>query len=982
MTSYNHAEFLRESIDSVLNQTYPEFELIIWDDASSDDSWFIINSYSDPRIRTIRNNTNQRWVANINKAISEVSTGEYIAIHTSDDIWEPEKLQKQVDFLDAHPQFGAVFTNAQTIDENGKRFKDKSHFYYKIFSQPNRSRYEWLNFFFYKGNALCHPSVLIRRKCHDDCGLYRNGFNQIDDFDMWVRLCLKYEIHVIPEKLVRFRVQSNEINTSGNRPDTRIRWQFEMLQVLEDYLKIPTYEELVKIFPAAQKYYRQDSCDIGYVLSMVALETTNDNPLFCLFGIKLLFDAINDPDRARKINQLYGFSQKDFITLTAKYDVFSTELKPYLYSQLSEKEQAVQTLTAQVVEKEQDVQSLSNQVAEWEQAVQSLSNQLVEREQAVQSLSNQIVDKEQQAAALQEQLAEGEQKAVDLQELLFKQGESTKALQTRLVAQEKKFKDVQAKAVEHGQQIKGLTTQLTEREQQVSSISMHKTSLQQELTGLKDHLNQREQILQDLNNNLLEIYSSTAWKIIQLMWKVRLWLAPKGTKRERFGRSLIRTLKNGYDFTRHSNPNAKVDQNLPVKIEASETNFQPMLVNDYENIRLPRRNQAIEKFLSYTHEQYPHNNHISHFILLPLFSTGGAELVALNFAHSIIEARIDSSILFIITDFNIIDHNYEIPNNVIFLNLNEFLNTSDRLEKKIFIYDLINTIKPSVIHNINSSVMWELIIERGNEIRNISKLFANIFCMQFDNTGNKIGYAESYLRAAIPYLDGLISDNQRFINDAINEYKLNNESSKFHILYTPTRVISEKEFTIIGKRLDNYDNRIKKSEQLRCIWAGRLDYQKRWDLFISIVRKCSFCEFDMYGKSVVDEDPILPNLPNLNFHGSYQSGSDVFLQNDYDVFIFTSQWEGLPTILLEAGIYGIPIIAPSVGGVGELVNNDTGYVLSEKPTIDDYVDALLSIKNNPQEAARRAKNMINFIHERYSWSGFIHGVNKLVGYLE
>jgi glycosyltransferase involved in cell wall biosynthesis len=278
--------------------------------------------------------------------------------------------------------------------------------------------------------------------------------------------------------------------------------------------------------------------------------------------------------------------------------------------------------------------------------------------------------------------------------------------------------------------------------------------------------------------------------------------------------------------------------------------------------------------------------------------------------------------------------------------------------------------------------MWELIIEKGNEIRNISKIFANIFCMQFDSTGNKIGYAESYLKNAIQYLDGLISDNKRFNNDAINVYKLNNDSNKFHTIYTPTRVISEKEFAIVENHLDNYEHRINKTKKLRCIWAGRLDYQKRWDLFISIVQKCSFCEFDMYGKSVVDKNPILPDLPNLNFYGSYLSSSDVYLKKEYDVFIFTSQWEGLPTILLEAGIYGIPIIAPSVGGVGELVNNETGYILSEKPTIDDYVDALLSIKNNPQEAARRAKNMINLIHERHNWSGFILNVNKLAGYLE
>jgi len=158
LTSYNHEKYLREAIESVLNQSFSDFELIIWDDASTDSSWEIINSYTDNRIRGFRNETNSRGT--INKSLLK-ARGEYIAIHHSDDIWEPSKLEKQVAFLDANPETGAVFTQALIIDENGDLFKDESHFYYKIFEQPVRSRYEWLNFFFFNGNALCHPSVLV-----------------------------------------------------------------------------------------------------------------------------------------------------------------------------------------------------------------------------------------------------------------------------------------------------------------------------------------------------------------------------------------------------------------------------------------------------------------------------------------------------------------------------------------------------------------------------------------------------------------------------------------------------------------------------------------------------------------------------------------------------------------------------------------------------------------------------------------------------
>ena len=143
---------------------------------------------------------------------------------------------------------------------------------------------------------------------------------------MWVRLCMKYEIHVLSEKLVRYRVRSNEMYTSGNRPETRIRNKFEYLQVLDNYLQIPTFTGLVKIFPAAQEYERKEDYDIGYILGRIALETS-ELEITQLFGLNLLFKALNDPKRARRINEIYGFTHKDFIALTAKYDIFSTELK-------------------------------------------------------------------------------------------------------------------------------------------------------------------------------------------------------------------------------------------------------------------------------------------------------------------------------------------------------------------------------------------------------------------------------------------------------------------------------------------------------------------------------------------------------------------------------------------------------------------------------------------------------------------------------
>ncbi len=324
LSSYNHEKFIRESIESTLNQTFADFELIIWDDASSDSSWHIISQYSDPRIKAYRNEINLRGIVGINKAISEVASGEYIAIHHSDDVWELNKLQEQVDFLDANPNIGAVFTNTQPIGEQGAPLSDQTHAYYSIFNQPNRSRHEWLHHFFFRGNALCHPSVLIRKECYENCGLYRFGLPQLADFDLWIRLCFKYDIHVLPERLVKFRVRDNEANSSGNRPEVRIRDRSEFHHILKHFLRISTFNELVSIFPEAEKYYRLNGCEPRFVFSMVALGE-NALPGAKFLGMETLFDLITDVSTSAKIKSLYQFDYHDFISLTGKFDLFSLE---------------------------------------------------------------------------------------------------------------------------------------------------------------------------------------------------------------------------------------------------------------------------------------------------------------------------------------------------------------------------------------------------------------------------------------------------------------------------------------------------------------------------------------------------------------------------------------------------------------------------------------------------------------------------------
>lgn len=335
LTSYNHAPYLRQAIDSVLNQTYNDWELLIWDDLSTDGSWEIIQGYSDPRIRAFRNDRTRRYIYAINQSIIAHARGQYIAVHHSDDAWEPDKLSQQVDFLDANPQVGAVFTRVQLIDKSNRPLAND------WFNVPNQSREKWLRLLFSDMNKLCHPSVLARRDSYIRAGLYKQAHAQTDDAEMWTRLLLREEIHVLPGKLTLHRVFSDGSSVSGANPQTHARIQFEWFEQKRNYIGLPL-GQLLEIFPeAAQWLLGTDGADPDFLLAMASIHLA-DAPGTRLFGLDLLYGLLNDPVRAQSIETIHRFDYLKLMQLVGSVELFLP--KPVPESQLGTTDRLSRTL--------------------------------------------------------------------------------------------------------------------------------------------------------------------------------------------------------------------------------------------------------------------------------------------------------------------------------------------------------------------------------------------------------------------------------------------------------------------------------------------------------------------------------------------------------------------------------------------------------------------------------------------------------------
>ena len=220
MPVYNGATYLNEAIDSILNQTFNNFEFIIIDDASTDDSVGIIKSYDSSRIRLVENKKNVGQSATLNKGLS-LAKGKYIARMDQDDISMPERLERQSKFMKDNPGVDVVGTWLQLM---GK--------YNEIFELETKSEDIKMNLL--TNENLAHPTVMIRKRTLVKYDLnYNPAYSVAQDYDLWVRMFDFCSFANIPEALIKYRMHDNQ--------NSKILWeqnQVETNRILTNLLKI------------------------------------------------------------------------------------------------------------------------------------------------------------------------------------------------------------------------------------------------------------------------------------------------------------------------------------------------------------------------------------------------------------------------------------------------------------------------------------------------------------------------------------------------------------------------------------------------------------------------------------------------------------------------------------------------------------------------------------------------------------------------
>jgi glycosyltransferase involved in cell wall biosynthesis len=221
---YNEEFHVREAVESILEQTFTDYEFIIIDDGSTDSTADILRQFaqSDDRI-TVHYQENRGLTASLNKGC-KLARGEYIARMDGDDISLPDRLAKQVRYMETHPEIGVLGTWVEYIDESGKTYGQ-----WRMPTQP--ALVGWSLIF---GTCLAHPTVIMRSDVLESLHYYRPEALHVEDYDLWTRASFSTKLANLPEVLLQRRRRAGSL--CAQHAQTQKENALKVMQVLSERL--------------------------------------------------------------------------------------------------------------------------------------------------------------------------------------------------------------------------------------------------------------------------------------------------------------------------------------------------------------------------------------------------------------------------------------------------------------------------------------------------------------------------------------------------------------------------------------------------------------------------------------------------------------------------------------------------------------------------------------------------------------------------
>lgn len=353
-----------------------------------------------------------------------------------------------------------------------------------------------------------------------------------------------------------------------------------------------------------------------------------------------------------------------------------------------------------------------------------------------------------------------------------------------------------------------------------------------------------------------------------------------------------------------------------------------------------------------------HYNKYDYIFFVPWLIHGGADLFTINYANTIRKLRKNVNILVIATLPSDSPRSGDLGEGVDFIQFGNITKDLSVDIKQRLLEQLVENSQAQYLHIINSELGYDFVSSHSTYIAASNKrIIATSFSQSTDQTRRVFGYSHTHVPKIYDLLDVITTDNQAVADMWVNEYG-----------FDPRKIIVHHQPVTIPDQPEHQD-----AASLRVLWAARLAPEKQPNIIGQIGSLInSDVTIDMYGTPDQSYDTaFLQSLPeNVTYRGAFSNFYDLPL-GSYDLYLYTSLFDGMPNALLEAASVRLPIISSAVGGIPEFIsNNKSGVLIEDITNAQSYADAINTLDTDRKKLTTFANNQFTALSERFSWMTF------------
>lgn len=394
------------------------------------------------------------------------------------------------------------------------------------------------------------------------------------------------------------------------------------------------------------------------------------------------------------------------------------------------------------------------------------------------------------------------------------------------------------------------------------------------------------------------------------------------------------------------------------KLAAMET-YDSLTIDHYRAGELYRKLVA-----QTTHDTY------DYVLIVPWLIKGGADQFTINYANYIRDLFPHLNVLVIATLPVKPLWREKLNSQVDYVAFGEIMHdTPDHIRERVFEQFLENS-GCKYLHVINSEFGYDFLANHTDYIRGSGKkVIATAFSESIDTEGRVFGYSHTHVPKIYDICSLITSDNQALLDMWEREYGFDPHKLQLHRQPIDTN----------AHRPAPGKNR-SPNEPLRILWAARLSPEKLPELAIAIAKALDpkLMHLTMRGSMSPDYREMMKDLPPHVTYGGEFDGFDTLKPEAYDLYLYTSSFDGMPSSVIEAGIHSLPVVASAVGGIPEIINETNGSLVHPFNDLDGFVEAITSLANNPNEAKKRGEALRKTIEQQFNPSLFEAHIKHMI----